>query len=1061
MTYLLSFNMEFRRHTMKRFLAAFILIFTILTQIQIFAENNTSTLINERPLITQQKIDEIDNYIKRQMKKGKIPGLSIVITEGDKTVCKKSYGYSDLKSKQPVTSDTLFEIGSMTKAFTGLGILYLQEKGLLELDDPVSKYLPWLWMQYKGKKEVFTIEQCLHQTTGIPSETTGFIPVTNNAETGIEETVRILVGQELDRHPGEEAIYATINYDILGLIIQKVSGQTYEQFMKENIIGPLGLKNTYISREDFQQDRMAQGYKVGFTRALKYDPPSFRGNTPAGYAISNINDMEAWLKIQLGMNSKSDLFNQLINESHIPDRTVNPFISYGQTYGSYGAGWDVCQVGEGGLFFHAGSNPTYSSSIAFKPEEKLGVAVVSNMNSGYVLSIAPYIIDMIMDKWVPEARDSFVTADKACFTVICIAAFFSLIILVMIVHILVEIIKSRRKFAGMDLKKSVYLLLSVLFVVFLGYCMYRIRDVMFSEYPWEAIIVWGPSSVIVTLVLMAALILLFFIYFTLSSLFTMEGEKSLFMIAILSILSGFGNALVIFIINQTLDSLTMNPEDYEFPVSLLLFFIIGLIVYVVGQQLIRSRLINITNNYVYDKRMELTDKILKMYYRNMEELKDGKIQSGLNNDPETVSNFANIIVTGVTALVTLIACFIYLGFINMSGLLVSMVVIIVLVGIYYAVGRRANTAWEHTRDIQNVFFGFINDIIYGFKELNLNMRKRKAFNEDMSRSCLTYRNKRIYADVQFASAFIVGELLFTLVIGAVAFIFPLIFKNIENSTLTSFIFVYIYMTGPVRAILTSIPNIFQMKVSYNRLSELINEISTMEITEINDATKDLNNQKVNLELKEVEFAFKNLEGSDFKVGPINLSFHSSQITFITGGNGSGKSTLAKLLTGLYKADKGEILLNNSNIDLQSLKEQYSTIYSDYYLFQKLYGVDFEQKERKIEEYLEQLHIRDKVQITNGIFSSTSLSTGQRKRLALLVSYLEDKPILLFDEWAADQDPEYRKYFYNNLLPELKKEGKCIIAVTHDDSYFDVADQLVKMEMGTIVKLEKRAEAKMM
>ncbi len=1037
---------------MKKFITVFLLIFAILFQTQI--ANCMSTTKSDSLLTTQQKIDEIEKYIQRQMSKGKIPGLSIVIIEGDKTVYKKSFGYSDLDSKKLVSSDTLFELGSMTKAFTGLGILYLQNKGMLNLNDPVDKYLPWFWMQYKGKKEVITIEQCLHQTGGIPSETTGYIPVTNDEENGIEATVRTLVGQELDRRPGAEAIYATINYDILGLIIQKVTGQTYEKFMKENIIEPLGLTNTYVTREDIQKDRLSQGYKIGFNMALKYDPPYFRGNTPAGYIISNINDMESWLRIQLGINTQSNMFKELIDESHIPDRRVNPFLSYGTTYGSYGAGWDVCQSGNGGLFFHAGSNPTYSSSIAFRPDEELGVCVLANMNSGRVLFSAPYIIDLIMDKWVPEASDTYVTVDKACFTIICIVGVLALLFLLMILQMVFEIIKSRRKFAGIDLKKAINLLLSALFIVFLGYCIYRVRDVLFSDYPWEAIVVWGPSSVIVALILVASLILLLFIYFTLSALFTKEGEKSIFMIAALSVASGFGNALIIFIINQTLDILTLNPEDYEFPVSLLLYFIIGLIIYVVGQQLIRLKLISITNNYVYQKRMELTDKILKMYYKNMEDLKNGKIQAGLNNDPETVSNFANILVTGVTALVTLVACFIYLGFINIYGLLVSLVVIIVLSGVYYVVGWKANIAWEQTRDIQNIFFRFINDLIYGFKELNLNISKRNEFNEDMRDSCLTYKNKRIYADVQFAKAFIVGELLFTLVIGAVAFIFPLVFKNIENSTLTNFIFVFLYMTGPVRAILTSIPNIFQMRISYNRLSQLINEISLMEAPIAINYLEAGANSKISLELRDVEFAFNDIEGSDFKVGPINIEFHSSQITFITGGNGSGKSTLAKLLTGLYKADKGEILLNNNVIDSQSLKEQFSTIFSDYYLFQKLYGVDYEKKELEIEELLVKLHIQDKLHIKNGVFSSTNLSTGQRKRLALLVSYLEDKPILLFDEWAADQDPEHRKYFYNKLLPELKKEGKCIIAVTHDDSYFGIADQLIKMEMGQIIKQEK-------
>ncbi|MNN47971.1 ABC transporter ATP-binding protein YojI [compost metagenome] len=127
----------------------------------------------------------------------------------------------------------------------------------------------------------------------------------------------------------------------------------------------------------------------------------------------------------------------------------------------------------------------------------------------------------------------------------------------------------------------------------------------------------------------------------------------------------------------------------------------------------------------------------------------------------------------------------------------------------------------------------------------------------------------------------------------------------------------------------------------------------------------------------------------------------------------------------------------------------STIFSDAYLFDRLYGIDYAEKEKEAQVYLRLLGLQDKVTIRDGQFSTTRLSTGQRKRLAMLVSYLDDKPICLFDEWAADQDPEYRAYFYTTLLPDLRSRGKCVIVITHDDRYFDMADKLIKLEMGKI------------
>jgi putative ATP-binding cassette transporter len=128
---------------------------------------------------------------------------------------------------------------------------------------------------------------------------------------------------------------------------------------------------------------------------------------------------------------------------------------------------------------------------------------------------------------------------------------------------------------------------------------------------------------------------------------------------------------------------------------------------------------------------------------------------------------------------------------------------------------------------------------------------------------------------------------------------------------------------------------------------------------------------------------------------------------------------------------------------------FTTIFADYYLFDELVQSDKALPD-DANQYLERMEIAHKVSIRDGAFTTTDLSTGQRKRLALINAWLDERPVLVFDEWAADQDPTFRRVFYTELLPDLKRLGKTIIVISHDDRYFDIADQLVRMEAGRVI-----------
>jgi len=728
----------------------------------------------------------------------------------------------------------------------------------------------------------------------------------------------------------------------------------------------------------------------------------------------------------------------IIEESHKANRRIAP-LGDGS---SYAAGWFVYQK-DGGEISHGGNNPNYSSFILFRPEDKLGIAVLSNTNSEYVSAISKGIIEILEGKdYYNRIKDLNKTVDNISILIICIITLIIISTLYFVFKTLKQIVKKERKLEIKNAKDILKICFSLVFMIGISYCIYLIPYILYMGVSWKFVFVWLPKSIKVALYLVYISIWLVYIYYLITSFYIKKDDRSVLILSILSIVSGFGNAIIIFTINMAVN----NNNDLR--IKLLVYFILGIILYVYGQKIMRVKLIELTNQIVYSKRMEIVKCLLRSSYNKFEKIEEGRIQSTLNNDTETISRFVNILIGGVTSAITLIICFIYLGFINIYALLLSVVIILVIASIYYLVGRYANRIGEESRDLQNIFFKFINDLIGGFKELSLNEKRKNEFEIDMKKSSNKYRIKRGQSALAFANMFVIGELLFTLAIGFIVFIFPLILRNLDRISISSYVFILLYMTGPVHGILNTIPNAIEVRISLKRINNLINQISISEYEDYDDKQVDKQGN-LSLKLNDIEYEYDKKDGQGFKVGPINYEFRYGEIVFITGGNGSGKSTLARLLTGLYPPSKGYITLNNKIASQKLLNESYSTVFSDFYLFEKLYGIDYKGKEKEIQKYLNILQLDNKVKIEDGKFSTTRLSTGQKKRLALLVTYLEDRPIYLFDEWAADQDPEFRMFFYETLLPELKERGKCVIAITHDDRYFELADKVIKMEMGEI------------
>ena len=345
-------------------------------------------------------------------------------------------------------------------------------------------------------------------------------------------------------------------------------------------------------------------------------------------------------------------------------------------------------------------------------------------------------------------------------------------------------------------------------------------------------------------------------------------------------------------------------------------------------------------------------------------------------------------------------------------------------------------------------------ITEGIKELKLNHPKRKAFiNEDLRSTAAGTKIYFTKAMSIFAIAGSFGLAVFFLPIGLLLFVIPQ-FTNLSVGIISAYTLAILYLILPMDAILNSIPEITKANVALQKIESLKLSLSE-KVTEPNFPTSsDFEPNWTSLELVDIHHAYAGeKEAHQFNLNDINLKFQPGEISFIVGGNGSGKSTLVKLITGLYNPDRGQILFNNQSVtdgNREWYRQHFSVVFYDFYLFDRLFGID-ESRQSKIKDFLIQLEIDNKVTVKDGVLSTTNLSQGQRKRLALLTAYLEDRPIYVFDEWASDQDPIFKEVFYKKLMPELKSRGKTVIAVSHDDRYFNQADHLIKLDYGRVVE----------
>lgn len=316
----------------------------------------------------EYKIENAEEYVRRVCEIGNVPGMSIAVLDNEQEYY-LNVGYADKNDKVAMTSEIRCELGSTTKAFTALGVLILEQDGKLDRADFVNDYLPWFTPTYDGKEVNISIEHLLCHTSGIPAWTianlhTGAV---NDAEL-LENTVKKIQTVKLDNMPGTVHNYATINYDVLALIIEKTSGMTYEEYIGKHVLEPLGMSDSYFRVDDSKIEQLARGHRYAFMGAREYDAPTFYGNTAAGYLVSNTEDLAIWMKAQMGIleMDMAEEIDRAITESHL-----YPI----EDEQHYFAGWNLYDT----YLCHGGNNPNFSSQVIVGRTNKKAVFVISNI----------------------------------------------------------------------------------------------------------------------------------------------------------------------------------------------------------------------------------------------------------------------------------------------------------------------------------------------------------------------------------------------------------------------------------------------------------------------------------------------------------------------------------------------------------------------------------------------------------------------------------------------------------------------------------------------------------
>lgn len=516
-------------------------------------------------------------------------------------------------------------------------------------------------------------------------------------------------------------------------------------------------------------------------------------------------------------------------------------------------------------------------------------------------------------------------------------------------------------------------------------------------------------------------------------------------------LAGVANAVLIGLINTAAEQTALAQP---LSVRLLALYILAFAIYVLANQTSLRRANDMLQLRLDELRLRLADKIRHAELRTLESLGRGRLYAVVAQETNHLSQHAPLLVGAGQSLFLLVFCLFYIATLSLVSFLVVCGVTVLALAFFYTRRKVLNKAMVSVHTQESEMLDSLSHFTEGFQEIRLNADKNDA---------LFARYVQIVDDLQslvvgiggkwvvlllFSNAFLYGLL------GIVIFVLPGFFDGYTD-VIYKIAAAGIFCVGPVSAITSAAPLFTRAGIGLGHVFSLEKALDQGSIAQaggdVSGTSRFVDFQRIDFE--GIGFAYRDELGtSTFCVGPWDLHLSRGEVLFLLGGNGSGKSTALKLISALYAVDSGAIRIDGVTLTkdaVQAYRQLFSCIFPDFHLFERLHGLEHVEASQ-VSRLIERMELSDKVSYADGRFSTQNLSSGQRKRLAMIVALLEERKIYIFDEWAADQDAHFRSVFYTEILAELKQAGKTVIVVSHDDRYWHIADRIVTLDLGQLV-----------
>ena len=525
--------------------------------------------------------------------------------------------------------------------------------------------------------------------------------------------------------------------------------------------------------------------------------------------------------------------------------------------------------------------------------------------------------------------------------------------------------------------------------------------------------------------------------------------KLLFM----STIGGISNASILAAINAGVQDAGTGQKPGLWAASL---FLVALFLFMRSQQYVTITATAEIEAIIHKLRLRIMDLIRRSELLEMEKIGRARIVAAVTSDTAVLTQASNMLCFTVQGAVLIFFVGLYVAYLSLTAFLLTVVIVSGAATIFHQKNRRLSEQKSESAAWERHLFDRLTDFLDGFKEVRLNSARSDDLFADALEVSKTAANIKIRTQAETFKMIVTSQISMYILLGAVVFVAPNLSSSLGGTSIAKTTTALLFVVGACFGLVQSIPILLNANAAANRIDRLEQALRATLVPRERQAIA-APQRFDRIEMHNIVFRYVDrFSDTVFKIGPIDFTLHSNELVFITGGNGSGKSTFLRVLSGLYPPDSGEVLLDGrpvTNANRDEYRELISGIFFDYHLFKRLYGIP-DADPTDVNRLLTQFRLADKTALTDGEFRTLDLSGGQRRRLALIVSLLEKRPIMLLDEWTAEQDPEFRRKFYDELLPEMLRAGATIVVITHDDRYLDelrLPARRIRMDEGRIVE----------